>query len=63
MDESLRLERIDDTIECCEIHTAISLSDELLSEIGESRTWSESEYFDEAFARFCDAGDGHGIVG
>ena len=53
VDKSLILERIDDTIEGCEIHTAVSLADEFLFEISKSNTWTLAECFDEPLSLFC----------
>ena len=54
MDESLSLERIDNTVEGSEIHPWFSFfTDEILAEIRESDTTTESEEFDESFARLC----------
>ena len=54
MDESLILECVDYTVECCEIHTTVSFSDELFLEVGEGDTWTLTESFDEPFSLFCD---------
>ena len=61
VDETLSLERIDDTIEGREIHTAISLSDEFFLEISKSNTWALAESFDEPLALFCDTSVRHNI--
>ena len=54
MDESLSLERIYNTVEGSEIHPRFSFfANEILAEIRESDTTTESEEFDESFARLC----------
>lgn len=59
MEEPLILECIDDTIECCEIHTAISLSDESFFEITKSDARIFTKSFDEPFALFGDTSIRH----
>jgi hypothetical protein len=59
MDEPLSLECIDDTIEGCEIHTAISLPNELALEVGEGDTRALAESFDEPLALFCNTSIRH----
>ena len=62
MDESLILERIDDTIEGSEIHPWLSLfAHEISAEIGEGDTWAHTKDLDEALALFCDTRVRHRI--
>lgn len=64
MDESLVLERIDDTIEGSEIHPRLSLlPDKILFEVGEGDTWTYTEDLDETLALFCDTGVRHRVGG
>ncbi len=57
MDQSLIAKCIDDPIERREIHSIVSLTDELLLQIGEGDTRRLSELFDEALAGEGDTGD------
>lgn len=54
MNQSLAFESVDDTIESCQIHTTVSLTDEFLFEVSKSYTWILTEYFNEPFALFGD---------
>jgi hypothetical protein len=64
VDESLILERIDDTIEGSEIHPWLSLlADEILPEVWESDAWTRTEYLYEALALFCDTRVRHRVGG
>ena len=61
MDESLLTESIDDTVECREIHTAVSLSDECSSQIRKSHSRRLLELFDEASTRHSDTRSRHRV--
>lgn len=64
MDETLVTKCIDNTIKRRKIHSRLSFFPyKSILEVSEGDTWRLTEDFDEAFARFCDAGDRHEVVG
>lgn len=59
MDESLILECIDDTVECCEIHTTISFSYKLFFEIWKGNSLVFTKSFNEPLSLFRDTSIWH----